>query len=98
MKCPKPVTCCTNCGTPGYDIQLANAQCGRMAGKKRCKGTNSSANQENDWAECLGRNVPVGLVMGVANNVRVRAGFSSVGKRSDDIPATGCFLVSLGYS
>lgn len=29
---------------------------------------------------------PVGLVMGVANNVRVRAGFSSVGKR-----------VSLGY-
>ena len=56
MKRPKPVTCCTNCGTPGYDIRLANAKCGRMAGKKRCKGTNSSANQENDWAECLACN------------------------------------------
>ena len=36
---------------------------------------------------------PVGLVMGVANNVRVRAGFSSVVKRSDDIHhCLGCRL------
>jgi hypothetical protein len=33
-------------------IQLANGKCGRMIGNKRCKGTNSSANQENDWGEC----------------------------------------------
>ncbi len=32
---------------------------------------------------------PVGLVMGVANNVRVQAGFSSVGKRSDDTSLLG---------
>ena len=50
---PQPVTCCTNCGAPGYSTQLANGKCGRMlAGTKRCMGTNSSANQENDWAEC----------------------------------------------
>jgi hypothetical protein len=44
---PKPVTVCTNCGTPGYNIQLANEKCGRMVGNERCTGTNRSAIGEN---------------------------------------------------
>jgi hypothetical protein len=51
-KRPKPVTVCTNCGTPGYNIQLANGKCERMVGKERCTGTNQSAIAENDWGEC----------------------------------------------
>jgi len=51
-KRPKPVTCCTNCGAPGYNIGLANGKCGRMVGKERCKGVNQSAIGENDWSEC----------------------------------------------
>lgn len=52
VKRPKPVTSCTDCGAPGYNIQLANGKCGRRVGDKRCKGTNQSAIGENDWAEC----------------------------------------------
>jgi hypothetical protein len=52
MKRPKPATSCTNCGAPGYNIGLTNGKCGRMVNWKRCKGTNQSANQENDWVEC----------------------------------------------
>jgi hypothetical protein len=51
-KRPKPVTTCTNCGAPGYDIALANAKCGRMVNRKRCRGTNRSAIGGNDWAKC----------------------------------------------
>ena len=39
VKLDKPVTSCTNCKAPGYNIGLANGPCGRMVGKKRCKGT-----------------------------------------------------------
>jgi hypothetical protein len=53
MKRPKPATSCTKCGAPGYSPGLANGKCGRMVNWKRCKGTNQSAIQENDWAECL---------------------------------------------
>jgi DnaJ-class molecular chaperone len=52
MKLNKPVTICTNCGAPGYHIGLASGKCGRMIGRKRCKGTNQSAIGEKDWAEC----------------------------------------------
>ena len=52
MKRPKPDTSCTNCRVPGYSIHLANGKCGRMVNWKRCKGTNQSAIQEKDWAEC----------------------------------------------
>jgi len=53
MKRPKPVTSCTHCRAPGYNIQLANGKCGRMVGTKRCTGTNQSAIGDNDWGECL---------------------------------------------
>jgi hypothetical protein len=49
-KRPKPVS--TNCGTPGYNIQLASGKCGRMVGNERCTGTDQSAIGENDWGEC----------------------------------------------
>jgi hypothetical protein len=52
MKRPKPVTSCTDCGTPGYNIGLANLKCGRVFSKKTCKGTNQSAIGDNDWVEC----------------------------------------------
>jgi hypothetical protein len=52
MKRPKPVPSCTKCETPGYNIGLAGLMCGRVFGKKRCKGTNQSATGDNDWAEC----------------------------------------------
>lgn len=48
----KPVTVCTNCGTYGHSIQLANQRCGQRRGKKRCDGVNGSAIGNNDWAEC----------------------------------------------
>src|SRR5262249_10453984 len=51
-KRPLPVTCCTVCGVVGYTIERANTQCGKRFDGKRCKGTISSALQENDWAEC----------------------------------------------
>ena len=98
MKRPKPVTCCTNCGTPGYDIQLANAKCGAWRGRRDARERTLAPTRRMIGLSVWHAMQPVGLVMGVANNVRVRAGFSSVGKRSDDIAATGCFLVSLGYS
>jgi len=52
MKRPKPVTSCTKCGAPGYEIALANGKCGRMVNWKRCKGTNQSAIGDKDWIEC----------------------------------------------
>jgi hypothetical protein len=52
MKRPKPVTSCTECGTPGYNIRLANLKCGRVFSKKTCKGTNQRAIGHKDWAEC----------------------------------------------
>jgi hypothetical protein len=52
MKRPKPVTSCTKCGAPGYNIALANGKCGRMVNWKRCKGTNQSAIGDNDWNKC----------------------------------------------
>ena len=53
-KRPEPVTACTNCRAPGYDIRLANGKCGRMVGKERCTGTNQSAIGDNDWAMVYG--------------------------------------------
>ena len=52
MKRPKPVTSCTICGAPGYDIKLADGFCGRMVRGKRCRGTNQSAISDDDWREC----------------------------------------------
>ena len=52
MKRPKPVTSCTNCGGPGFDKELTNANCGRMVSGKRCNGTNQRAIGDS-WKECL---------------------------------------------
>jgi hypothetical protein len=52
MKRPKPVTSCTKCGAPGYNIALANEKCGRIVNSKRCKGTNQDAIADKDWTEC----------------------------------------------
>jgi hypothetical protein len=52
MKRPKPVTSCTKCGAPGYNIALANGKCGRMVGKERCNGTNQSTPGVNEWVMC----------------------------------------------
>jgi hypothetical protein len=52
MKRPKPVTSCTKCGAPGYNIALANGKCARRVNAKRCTGTNQSAIGHNDWAKC----------------------------------------------
>ena len=49
MKGPKPVTSCTKCGAPGYNIALANGKCGRVVNSKRCEGTNQSAIGDKDW-------------------------------------------------
>ena len=51
-KRPKPVTVCTDCGAPGYDVKLSTGSCGRMVRGKRCRGTNQSAIGDNDWREC----------------------------------------------
>jgi hypothetical protein len=64
MKRPKPLTCCTNCVTPGFDIQLANGKCGRVFNGERCNGMNGSTIQENSWSEC-----PSCAATGVAPNV-----------------------------
>lgn len=52
MKRPKPVTSCTNCGGPGFNIKLTNANCERVVGGKRCNGTNQRAIGDS-WKECL---------------------------------------------
>jgi hypothetical protein len=49
---PTPVARCTNCGTPSHNATLINGKCGRMIGGKRCTGTNGSALQMTDWAQC----------------------------------------------
>ena len=51
-KRPKPVTYCTACGKADTTSPLQNGPCGRMINGQPCQGTNSSATQENDWAEC----------------------------------------------
>jgi len=45
----KPVTTCTNCAAPGYNITIATVGRCRRPG---CKGTIKSAIGENDWAKC----------------------------------------------
>jgi hypothetical protein len=52
MKLPRPVSFCTLCRTPGHHVQLANAECERMVGRDRCKGTIQSALSDKDWREC----------------------------------------------
>ena len=52
MKRPEPVTSCTNCGGPGFIIELTDANCGRMVSGKRCFGTNRRAIGDS-WKECL---------------------------------------------
>ena len=52
MKRPKPVTSCTDCGGPGFDKELTNANCGRMVSGKRCNGTNQRAIGDS-WKACL---------------------------------------------
>jgi hypothetical protein len=52
MKRPKPSTSCTKCGSPGYNIALANGECGRMVNGKRWRGTNQSAIDDKEWVKC----------------------------------------------
>jgi len=51
-KRPRPVTVCTDCGAPGYDVKLSTGSCGRMVRGKRCNGTNQRAIGDS-WKECL---------------------------------------------
>jgi len=57
-----PATSCTNCGSAGYNISLANGNCGRYIGNKICEGTNQSAIDESDWDECPSCNGTGGTV------------------------------------
>jgi hypothetical protein len=48
-----PETHCTRCGHIGYNITLANQQCGRRPdGKNRCKGLTASAINVGDCEVC----------------------------------------------
>ena len=49
MKRLKPVTSCTNCGAPGYNIAVTDY---RRCKRPGCKGTIQSAIGIIDWAEC----------------------------------------------
>ena len=54
---PKPVAVCTICGAVSYNPAGINERCGRMVRRKRCRGVNGSALNEDDWAlcdECVG--------------------------------------------
>ena len=48
----QPVAVCTVCGAVSYNPTLINGPCGRMVGRKRCRGLNGSALNESDWAVC----------------------------------------------
>jgi len=51
-KKPKPVTFCTVCNAPGYDITLANDPCDRRTSKEICLGIIQGAIGLHDWEEC----------------------------------------------
>jgi hypothetical protein len=46
------VTCCTECGFPGYNIRVANGRCSKTVGEERCSGVNAIAANKADWIEC----------------------------------------------
>jgi hypothetical protein len=52
MKREIPVTCCTECGSVGYNMRVANGRCSKTISGTRCSGTNAIAVKTLDWAEC----------------------------------------------
>jgi hypothetical protein len=52
MKRELPVTCCTECGSAGYNIGVANGRCCKTSGEQRCSGINAIATKTSDWSEC----------------------------------------------
>lgn len=49
----KPVAVCTNCGHFIYGQAPFGGPCGLyLADRKRCRGTNRSALNSTDWAQC----------------------------------------------
>ena len=53
MKRELSVTCCTECGFPGYNIRVANGRCSKTVGEERCSGVNAIAANKADWIECM---------------------------------------------
>jgi len=52
MKRELPVTTCTECGSAGYNMRVANGRCCKTSGKQRCSGINAIAIKAFDWSEC----------------------------------------------
>ena len=52
MKRDLPVTCCTECGSAGYNRRVTNARCCKIIGEQRCNGINAIADKTIDWIEC----------------------------------------------
>src|SRR5215469_3207449 len=49
---PRPLTCCSVCGTVGYSITLSDGPCGQQINGKPCRGTYQRALRGSDWVEC----------------------------------------------
>jgi DnaJ-class molecular chaperone len=52
MKRELPVTCCTQCGSAGYNLRVANGRCSKIIDKERCTGVNAMASKALEWIEC----------------------------------------------
>jgi hypothetical protein len=48
----RPLTRCTRCRTPGYDIEMAHKPCGNTDGGRSCSGWIVSTVNSGDWRKC----------------------------------------------
>jgi hypothetical protein len=53
MKRDLPVTCCTECGSAGYNKRVASGRCCKIIREQRCNGINAIAEKTIDWIECV---------------------------------------------
>lgn len=88
QKNSKPVTFCTVCNAPGYDITLVNGPCDRRTSKEICLGIIQSAIGLHDWQECPRVWEPV--VFENASNAAAPAGYSFATGDAGHEPRTDC--------